>query len=329
MHTLRDTHHTLTVSENKMKTINKAQKLLELIRTNPSEVAPFIQACKKEESWFNVSSKTYDLRHKQEEKQRKIDLDTPNISCASLDEIQFHIETNELLSEIAVSTPVFSNMTQIENLNRLIKTPNATNNILEVIEKETMHPTYRIYMQKGRHKHLPSFQVFDSIVEAASIAYYQGNFISSFFTLVPIVEGIMLRWAGFDGENKPSFDELRKFFKNSYLRNPCPGNILFHKSYARSCDLILNNHFFKPSKSGNAHNNFNRHLAAHLLSDSEFATQNNCVRLFLLIDLMSEIYLLENNLPDPRFTYNVENHSDDKKVQEKYITLMLKNKYFR
>ena len=70
------------------------------------------------------------------------------------------------------------------------------------------------------------------------------------------------------------------FFRNSYQRQPCPGNVLFHDVFSKACDKLLTEHLFKDSQDGDAYSNFNRHLAAHLFSDSLFATRENCVRLF-------------------------------------------------
>lgn len=131
----------------------------------------------------------------------------------------------------------------------------------------------------------------------------------------------MLRWTGYNGTgNKPEFDEHRKFFKRSHIRQPCPSNVLFHNVYNKGCDKILNDHLFKPTQSGDSHSNFNRHLAAHLLNDNHFATWENCNRLFLLLDTMSEIYVYETREPDPRFNI----HTDDLKADvEIYAGLIL------
>lgn len=104
------------------------------------------------------------------------------------------------------------------------------------------------------------------------------------------------------------------------MRQPCPSNVLFHDIYVKACDKILNNHLFKPSQQGTAHSEFNRHLAAHLLYDAEFATQGNCIRLFLLLDTMTEIYLCESRQPDPRFSLAAQDFEADLLI---YASLML------
>lgn len=74
----------------------------------------------------------------------------------------------------------------------------------------------------------------------------------------------------------------------------------------KACDKILNRHFYKPTASGSSYANFNRHVASHLLDDSPFATKENCIRLFILLDAMTEIYLYESRDHDPRFNLSQE-----------------------
>lgn len=80
-----------------------------------------------------------------------------------------------------------------------------------------------------------------------------------------------------------------------------PGNVLFYEIYSKAALSILTNHFYKPSDQGNAYSNFNRHLAAHLLNDSPFATKENCIRLFILLDILSLLYFYENKGLDRQF----------------------------
>lgn len=100
---------------------------------------------------------------------------------------------------------------------------------------------------------------------------------------------------------KPEFEEIRKFFNKSALRQPLPYNILFHNVYIKACHKILNHHFYKPTTTGNSWANFNRHVASHLINSNPFGTKQNCIRLFMLLDVMTEIYVYESRIDDPRF----------------------------
>jgi len=141
--------------------------------------------------------------------------------------------------------------------------------------------------------------------------------VSCYLTLLPVVEGIIIRWIGYTETGvKPEYNDIRNFFKKSPQRQPIPSNILFHNVYVKACDKILNNHFYKPTtKKGTIpYANFNRHVASHLLNDDQFATNENCIRLFILLDAMTEIYLYESRKVDPRFSLKNDEIESDIKI---------------
>jgi len=47
-------------------------------------------------------------------------------------------------------------------------------------------------------------------------------------------------------------------------------------------------------------------LALHLLDDVGFGTKDNVLRLFILIDLLSDLYVCETRIVDPRFAVDNE-----------------------
>jgi len=175
-----------------------------------------------------------------------------------------------------------------------------------------MNPRYRVMQKKGRFESLDPFKNTSIFIDAATLCFYRENFVSCYLTLVPVIEGVILRWMGFqDGDTKPKFEELRKFFELFHRRQPHPWNTEFHGIFNRVCHLVLNKHFFRHTTNGESHNDFNRHIATHLLRTSKFATKDNCIRLFLLLDTMSEIYVLEQRRKDVRRDLKNEDMADD------------------
>ncbi|MBP1471411.1 hypothetical protein J8Z78_12120 [Acinetobacter nosocomialis] len=221
------------------------------------------------------------------------------------------MQLNNQLLEYALVLPSTVTLTDVLNIQELISDmPANEHKIIDAFASIIMDPIIRARQKKGRFEHFPPFKSFVHIIESAVISYYRGNFIGSYLTLIPVVEGVMLRWLGYFGTGKkPTFPDLKTFFSNSYQRQPCPGNVLFHDVFSKACDKLLTEHLFKDSQEGDAYSNFNRHLASHLLSDSQFATRENCVRLFLFVDLMSELYLYETYCSDPRFYLSGEDVS--------------------
>jgi hypothetical protein len=274
--------------------------------------------------WYRFSSKANQLYLEKQKKERVIFLRKPHTIGTSESKINELISANNVLADYALCMNIFTTTAELNVVNELIANlPNTESKLIELIGSVTMHPKMRVLQKKGRIEKLPHFNIFTKMVDAATISYYRTNFISCYMTLLPVVEGIIIRWMGYtDAAKKPEFEDIRKFFKKSYIRQPCPNNILFHNVFVKACDKILNEHFYKPTTVGFAYANFNRHVASHILNDDQFATKENCIRLFILIDAMTEIYLYEARQPDPRFNLGHEKTNNE---IELLAELMLSN----
>lgn len=147
------------------------------------------------------------------------------------------------------------------------------------------------------------FDEFAYLIDAATLSYYRGNIPSAFMTLVPVIEGVLLRWQGYPapGVNKPSFQDTKYFVANTASREPYPALAIFFDSWAAAAVEIINTNLYKHTSGGPAVDYFNRHLALHLLDDVMFGTKDNVLRLFILIDLLSDLYICEKKINDPRF----------------------------
>lgn len=304
------------------KTIDKAKRVVDFI-SNGGTVCEIkdVEAI-DDSAWHRISSKAYELHLIDSRKKRAEDEKKKNVSCTSNDEIKEILLLSSELADYALSLPSVSTMNDFKTLQKLmLKMPFNEHKVIYIIERITMNPKIRALQKKGRFEHFSVFKEFSTIIDAAVISYYRKNYISSYLTLVPVIEGILLRWLGYSGVGKkPEFEDLRNFFSNSHVRQPCPGNALFYDIYIKACDKLLKEHLYKPSDKGSAYSNFNRHLAAHLLSDSEFATQENCVRLFNMIDVMTEIFYYETHCNDPRFSLKRDEISLELENYEKLIT---------
>ncbi|MFD2943287.1 hypothetical protein [Flavobacterium notoginsengisoli] len=274
--------------------------------------------------WFRFSSKANQLYLDKKKKERKKRSTVPNTQGTSEKEITNLINLNNTLANYALCMNIFTTQSEVDYANKLVvDLPVTEAQLIKLIGDVTMHPKLRVMQKKGRIEKLPHFDLFTKMIDAATISYYRNNFISCFMTLLPVVEGILIRWMGYkDSEEKPPFEDIRKFFKNSFMRQPCPYNILFHDVFCKACDKIINDHFYKPTTNGLAHSNFNRHVASHILNDNQFATKDNCIRLFILIDAMTEIYIYEARQHDFRFDLGKE---DTDAEVELYVDLMFNN----
>ncbi|ENW92770.1 hypothetical protein [Acinetobacter dispersus] len=288
------------------KTIDIAKRVILALHKDPKSV----DLVKSQEglntdksAWNRVSEKAYELFLAHHRKQREIDEKSPYILCTSSEDIKRMLKINNILANYALTFRSDSTLAEINDIERLCQNlPHTEHEIIEELAKKAMHPVFRAEQKLGRFEVLLPFKEFAVIIESAVLSFYRSNFIAAYLTLIPTIEGIISRWLALSGvSKKPDFEDFRKFFSNGYSRNPCPGNLLFYDIYSKACDQLLSDHFYKPSTAGDAYSNFNRHLAAHLLKDEIFATMDNCIRLFLILDTMAELYILETHNQNARF----------------------------
>ncbi len=263
--------------------------------------------------WSKVSALVYEKAKAAARKERDEWAQQRHVATTSNSEITDLLALNLQLAPYALLAPPHLTVAEFRKIRQLATgLPASEPALLAFLGPIFTSPKMCAILKQG-FDNFPAFNAFAPLVEAAIIAYYQENYVSSFLTLVPVVEGLILRWKGFDGtgpEPKPDFEAVRKFVGNSYLRQPNPGNVLFHEVYVLASQAILTNHLYQSSAAGSAYANFSRHLAAHLLSNEPFATQPNCIRLFTLLDALLTVYTYETKPDkDPRF------HVDEEALQ--------------
>lgn len=306
------------------KSETKANEIIRLIEQGKSPDSVKTELSILPNEWFRFSSKAYNIYLDKAKKERKGIENKKHISATSDDQILEIIDLNEKLGDYALLLPIFSTNGELKAISNLVDNlPTTEDEIIKIIGRATLHTRLRALQKKGRIEKFDHFKTFSKLIDAAILSYYRTNFISCYLTLLPVIEGVIIRWMGYtETSTKPDFEDVRKFFKSSAQRQPCPYNVLFHNVYAKACDKILNNHFYKPTTNGNSWANFNRHVASHLLNDNQFGTKENCIRLFILLDAMTEIFVYESRIGDPRF--NVRNDEIENDINL-YGTIILDN----
>lgn len=291
----------------------EANKILNLIEQGESISSVKEKTSYSKDEWFKYSSKAYNIHLTKVKKERKGIEKKRHVSATSNNQVLEIIDLNEILADYALLLPIFSTNGEFLAIKSLSDNlPESEPEIIKIIGKVTLHPRLRALQKKGRIEQFEHFKIFSKLVDAAILSYYRTNFISCYLTLLPIIEGVIIRWMGYtNSDTKPEFEDVRKFFKRAAQRQPCPHNILFHNIYVKACDKILNEHFYKPTTSGNSWANFNRHVASHLLNDDQFGTKDNCIRLFVLLDAMTEVFLYEKRINDPRFSVKNDQIAED------------------
>jgi hypothetical protein len=207
-----------------MKTIDKAKLAISRIAAKEQVSLVRQEIAADDDDWFRVSAKAYSLHLQAARKQRKEYAKKRNVATTSNEEIGEILELNEKLSAYAVCLPTLATKSDIKAaLFLLPQMPQTESQLLLLIENMTLEPRVRALQNIGRVRHFAAFKEFANLVEAATLCYYRGNFASAYLTLVPVIEGIILRWSGYQGiGDKPEFEEIRKFFGSPHVREtPC------------------------------------------------------------------------------------------------------------
>lgn len=213
-------------------------------------------------------------------------------------------EINKELSKYALVFPVYGTVAEAKRVQELLKeSPPDVGEASKIIFAAIMQPRMRALQLVGRFMKIEPFSEFAYFIDSATIAYYRGNVAAAFLTIVPVIEGVILRWFGYPNTvaKKPDYEKTKKFIGRSIYRQPIPLMPNFLESYVFAANEILVNHLYKNSETGAAHEDFNRHLALHMLDNKNFYSHDNVMRAFLLLDLLSEIYICEKRISDPRW----------------------------
>jgi len=230
---------------------------------------------------------------------------------------------NQKLATYALSFPVYGTGGEAKKLQELLQESNPDIEVAtKIVFAAVMQPRMRALQLVGRFKKIPLFEEFAYFIDSATVAYYRGNVVAAFLCLVPTIEGILLRWQGYPGQlqSKPNFEKTKKFIGKSIYRQPTPSMPTFFESYVQAADEILKNHLYRNSTDGDAYEDFNRHLALHMLEQKKFYSHDNIMRAFLLLDLLSEIYICEKHIADPRWNIKPEEENPHEKA---YIQALL------
>ncbi|MEZ8360870.1 hypothetical protein AB6C40_11295 [Vibrio splendidus] len=275
-----------------------------------------------EEQWNRVSKKAYEYNMVLARKKRFEDQAKSNVACTDLSTINQMYDAIGFLASKALCLPTDITPYYYDVMNAYRKRQYFNEKaLIRFVEKLVMNPTMRAHQKLGRFNHFSAFKPFSKYIDASLASYYRHNYQSCFLTLAPVIEGVMLRWSGYAGDGpKPQFEELRKFFRHGYKRNPRPGNPLFYRLFSYACDEILCKHFYLNSQQGVSHEGFNRHIASHMISDDNFSTKENCIRLFVLLDTMTELYYYETYCHDYRFYLTHEEVVGDYSLYNELIT---------
>lgn len=213
-----------------------------------------------------------------------------------------HRDLNRALRDLALAFPPYSTESDLDLIQKLVGPPLRQRELESAMQDLVLRPATRARVLVGRFEKLAPFDQFAYVIDSAYFAYCRGNVVASLMCVLPVIEGVIVRWAeDVGGTLETGFGGYAEWVESTPTRAPLLGNPAFADSYAETCGHILSEHLYKKTWEGPAFGLFNRHVALHLKEERGFATPQNLVRAFLLLDLMSELLICERWDRDPMF----------------------------
>tara|TARA_B100000686_G_C16780222_1_gene971307 strand:- start:1711 stop:2550 length:840 start_codon:yes stop_codon:yes gene_type:complete len=166
------------------------------------------------------------------------------------------------------------------------------------VTKEVVLPWRRAYQTTYFYSELAPFKELIKIIDSATLAYYDDNWLCSYITLTPVIEAVIDRWGKLDIDNyddsSPLAQKAEALLK--LAKSKLNSNMYWHQYLLiqhKYLDHILKNIFFKNgTKYKKQHDDgFNRNVISHLLEVPDIFTNNiHTLRLFLLLDILAALY---------------------------------------
>ena len=172
------------------KSEEKAKEIIEKLTKEKKTVEEVKAMFSTEEEWYRVSNKAYNIQLEIAKFENKRNETRPHVATTPNETIGNVFVLNNTLSNYALGVPTWATQSDLNTIEKLANDlPTSEHKIIEAIERISQYG---------------AFKDFDKIVDAALICYYRENYISSFLTLVPVIEGILLKWIGYDNtQEKP------------------------------------------------------------------------------------------------------------------------------
>lgn len=214
-------------------------------------------------------------------------------------EKNLNIQINEQLLKYALVLPIHNiNIEEVLKISALLKSPIIKIEEIEaMIERILMLPHARAMWIENRLQLIPDFKDICPIVDYAYVSYGRGNHIGAYFSLMPVIEGIILRWRGLPTKinRKPSFKEIEIWMRNKSQDGQLLSSHPFFPIWIDAIFKILFDEFFQDTTKNYTRIYFNRHDCAHLMKEFSLSVIKGLVmRIFIILELLVEIYVVEN-----------------------------------
>lgn len=168
------------------------------------------------------------------------------------------------------------------------------------VTKDIALPWQRAYQTTHFYHQLDIFKPFSYILDVATMAFFEGNWVCSYLSLLPVLEGVLIRWDrenGNSGEDKISSKLVNSIFLD--IPSHLDLNIHLHNFLKIQNDFlhdVLCNDFFHHGASYMSADPlrerfFNRNVTSHMFREPQYMESGlNAVNLLLYLDVIAELY---------------------------------------
>lgn len=162
------------------------------------------------------------------------------------------------------------------------------------VTKEVINPWRRAYQTSHFYHQLEIFKPFAYILDVATIAFLLGNWVCSYLSLLPILEGVLIRW---ERENNLEKQEsVRDSTGSKLVKNVLSpiGDDLDYKIHLHNVldlektflEMVLQEDFFfnggKYLERSLGSRYFNRHVSSHMFKEPSYVESGlNTANIFL------------------------------------------------
>jgi len=209
-------------------------------------------------------------------------------------------EINTELRDSILCIPPYQECITDEFIEKMYQIKEDRELLVNDITNLILSPWRRAYQMEFRYKKTKIFQPFIPVVEYGVFSAVLTDWVSAYLTLLPVVEASLRRWMAL--EANMSLKSLHKFYYTfgKYSRKYLGTNDEredITKEYIRYLKHGFRMLFmsFEECHKKNLKEIFNRNLALHRLEGAmeEPESLRNVARILLLLDVISELYLMQ------------------------------------
>jgi len=211
-------------------------------------------------------------------------------------------EINTELRDSILCIPPYQHCITEEFIGKMYKKKNNEKLLVNNITNIIISPWQRAYQMEFRYKKTKIFEPFIPVMEYGVFSSVLTDWVCAYLTLLPVVEASLRRWMT---EENMSLKSLHKFYytfgkySKKYIEGHNDEREYITKEYIRYLKHGFRVLFmsFEECHRKNFKEIFNRNLALHKLEGTMDTqeTLRNVTRVLLLMDVISELYLMQES----------------------------------